>query len=300
MSKDIGGMEFKQIVDGAPDPIVISNEQGNILYVNNQAERYFGYTKDELINQPVEILVPDALRKKHVKLRETYMQHPVLRPMGTAVHLLARHKRGHDLPIDINLSPLETSSGETLITAIIRDVSDHRLLEENLHHMAEHDHLTGLINVATLTNKVNYAISVASRTRKLFAVVYIDVDNFKMINDTYGHATGDTFLKEFSNRLKNHLRHVDDISRIGGDEFVCLLAGMKESTDITPIIEKLQKTLSETYKIDGHLLYSSVSIGISFYPQDGQDVTTLLAKADAAMYRAKKSGKNQYIFCQGD
>lgn len=298
MLRNFIDQEFKTIVEIAPDPIIIVDRDGIIQFINPQAERYFGYAHEELIGQLIEILVPKSAKKKHVRLRKNYALHPVMRPMGAGNKLYGRHKDGHNLDVDISLSPFETLSGDQMVLAIIRDISVHRRLEDELNNLAQHDQLTGLINSRGFIDRLHYTIHLAHRKKWLLAVCYIDLDDFKSVNDTYGHIAGDLLLKIAGHRISEQVRNIDVVARIGGDEFVCLLVGLEHQNAIVPIVTKLKKALSEPFKIQNQRLSLSASIGISVFPEDGDDEKTLLSKADAAMYQAKKVGKNCFRFCK--
>ena len=288
--------DFKTIVELAPDPIIIVDHKGVIQFINAQAERYFGYAHHELIGQFIEILVPQSIKKKHIQLRENYTVHPVMRPMGVSHTLHAKHKNGHALDVDISLSPFKMVSGEPMILSVIRDISAHRRLQEKLNNLAQHDPLTSLLNTRGFLDKLLYTIHLAQRKNWLLAVCYIDLDHFKPINDTYGHKMGDLLLDMAAHRIRDQLRREDVVARIGGDEFVCLLVDLMHHDAVNPIVTKLKKTLSDPFEINNQCLSLSVSIGISMFPQDGEDENKLLSKADTAMYRAKKSGGNCSCF----
>jgi diguanylate cyclase (GGDEF)-like protein len=164
-----------------------------------------------------------------------------------------------------------------------------------LSHMAEHDFLTGLPNRALLNDRLTQAIALAQRHHdKKVALLFLDLDHFKHINDTLGHAVGDQLLQSAAKRLLACVRHSDTVSRQGGDEFVVLLSEVDEAQDATRIAEKLIKAMAEPHLIDGHRLHVTLSIGVSFYPDDGKDIDAVMRNADTAMYQAKRNGRNNY------
>ena len=288
--------KFKMILEIAPDPVIIVDRDGYIIFVNAQVEKYFGYLREELIGELVEILIPSALRKKHVKLREQYVAHPVVRPMGGGADLYGRHKNGRRLDVDISLSPLEGATDGLIITAIIRDVKRHRQLEKKLDNLTKQDPLTGLINLRFLMDRLDYTMGLATRQNQLLAVLYIDVDNFKSINDTYGHSQGNLLLKLIADRLTHTLRKSDVVARFGGDEFVCLITGMKHQRELDVIIQKIHRAIGTYFDLHNVRVDISVSIGVSIFPKNAIDSKALLEQADAAMYQAKSSGKNCYCY----
>lgn len=292
----INSEEIEQIVNNAAESIIIVNRKGVMIFINHQVECFFGYIKDELIGQPIEILIPKSLQKKHAKLREQYVLDPIARPMGRGLQLFGRHKSGHDLPVDISLTPLKTHEGGLLITVIIHDVSEHQQLEETLTKKAYYDRLTNLLSRDGLFEKINYAIDLAKRIHQVFAIFYIDLDNFKNINDTYGHLVGDLLLQAVAHRFIKNLRAIDVISRMGGDEFVCILSDITYPTDVILLVEKVQQLFVKPFEINHQSIRITASIGISLFPKDGSIDKVLLEKADQAMYRAKHKGKNQFVF----
>ena len=161
-------------------------------------------------------------------------------------------------------------------------------------HMAEHDFLTGLPNRTLLTDRLAQAIALAQRHGKKVALMYLDLDHFKHINDSLGHAVGDQLLQSVAKRLQACVRLSDTVSRQGGDEFVVLLAEVETVQDAVLTAEKLIEAMAEPHLIGGHRLHVTLSIGISLYPDDGKDVEAVVRNADTAMYHAKKSGRNSY------
>lgn len=159
---------------------------------------------------------------------------------------------------------------------------------------AENDFLTGLPNRALLTDRVAQSIALAQRHGKKVALMYLDVDNFKDINDSLGHLVGDRLLQSVAGRLQSCMRHSDTVSRHGGDEFVVLLSEVEAMQDADLMAKKLIKSIAEPHLIDGHELHVTLSIGISLYPDDGKDFEQVLTHADTALYRAKRSGRNNY------
>jgi diguanylate cyclase (GGDEF)-like protein len=167
-------------------------------------------------------------------------------------------------------------------------------LSDQMAYMAEHDFLTGLPNRALLTDRLVQSIALAERHGKKVALLFVDLDHFKQVNDSLGHAVGDQLLQSVAKRMEACIRHSDTVSRSGGDEFVVLLTEVEEMRDATLIAEKMIRAMTKPYRIDGHRLHVTLSIGISLFPDDGKDVETVLSNADTAMYHAKNSGRNKY------
>lgn len=172
--------------------------------------------------------------------------------------------------------------------------------EEQLDHMASHDVLTGLANRRLLTQKINESIVNASNEKRNVAILFLDLDRFKHINDTFGHEIGDNFLKTAAKRLSSQVRKKDIVARLGGDEFVIVLPSLKNKDDVSIVAQKVLDNLSKPFIIKGHQFYITTSLGISIFPQDGKDSRTLLTQADIAMYQAKYLGGNNYQFCTSE
>lgn len=188
-------------------------------------------------------------------------------------------------------------ANQRLIVSAIRAQTMAELAEQataQMAYMAEHDFLTGLPNRYLLTDRLTQAIALAQRHGKKLALMYLDVDHFKYINDSLGHSVGDQLLRSVAKRLQAGVRHSDTVSRQGSDEFVVLLSEVEAAQDAAISAEKFIKAMAESYLIDGHKLHVALSIGISLYPDDGKDAETLVRNANTAMYHAKNSGRNNY------
>ena len=181
-----------------------------------------------------------------------------------------------------------------------RDITERMRAEEELARMAHYDALTGLPNRALLQGRLTRAMARADRGQTLLAVMFLDLDQFKEINDSLGHAVGDAVLKEIALRLESGLRATDTVARLGGDEFTILLEDVRSAEEISRIAEKLLRAISERADVAGHELHLSTSIGVTVYPLDGRDADTLLRNADLAMYHAKQEGRNNVQFFSRD
>jgi diguanylate cyclase (GGDEF)-like protein len=208
-----------------------------------------------------------------------------------------RRKDGGVYPKWISISVIRDDDGKTLYhIAHFTDVSSERAAEERLHHIAHHDVLTGLLNRLSLNGRMDQALATARRDGSRVAVMFIDLDRFKVINDTLGHHVGDELLIEVARRLRSSVRDSDVVARLGGDEFVIMLSGVEHAGSVAMVAEKLVFSIGHPYHVDGHDLYTSPSIGIAIFPTDGNDGQTLMKNADAAMYHAKASGRNNFQF----
>jgi len=193
------------------------------------------------------------------------------------------------------LSPLESAEG-TLITAAIRNVSVARDMSLQLTHYAQHDPLTGLPNRMLVNDRVNQAIVLASRHAKKVAVLFLDLDGFKHVNDSLGHPIGDKLLQSVARRLVASVRDSDTVSRQGGDEFIVLLSEVGRPEDAAVTARRMLQSVGDPHPIDQHDLHITASIGVSVYPDDGLDAETLIKNADTAMYQAKENGRQSYQF----
>jgi diguanylate cyclase (GGDEF)-like protein len=218
------------------------------------------------------------------------------RLVGSHRELTGRRKDGSIFPLELALSEIEMSPGPSQFTAIVRDITDRKSWENRIYSLAYSDSLTGLPNRLLLRDRLEHAIAAAQRNRTLVGVLFFDLDHFKPINDSYGHHVGDLLLREIAERARSCVREIDTVSRLGGDEFVVVLPELREALDAAAVARKILTALGEVYRIDGHDVSITQTLGISIYPQDGPDADTLLRNADSAMYHAKESGKNRFLF----
>ena len=208
-----------------------------------------------------------------------------------------RRKDGGIYPKWLSISVIRNDEGDIRYhIAHFTDISAERASEAKIHYMAHHDMLTGLNNRFSLMDRLEHALSVARRQAGRVALLFIDLDRFKLINDTLGHHIGDELLIHVSQRLRQCVRESDLVARLGGDEFVVMLSGIEHSAAVAMVAEKLLLSIGESYAIGPHTLYTTPSIGIAIYPLDGEDGETLMRNADAAMYHAKSAGRNNFQF----
>ena len=388
---------FKGLFETSPDAAVIANEDGTIQYVNSKFEEQFGYDREEIIGQPVEVLLPEEYREQHPGMRAAYLAHPVIRGMGSRPELIAMRKDGSEFYAEISLSPMQTKDG-LFVTATIRDVSarqqaerelerlasfpmmspipvmevdmlgnityenpvsarlfpdlakkgfDHPLLQNideylsdlknglrsvvrdvnvggaiyeqqlsyisetnqlriyswdvtNLHEMtkqmayqASHDALTGLLNRREFEQHLERAIQSAVFDDKLHALCYIDLDQFKIVNDTCGHIAGDELLRQLTSLLRKHVRDSDSLARLGGDEFGLLFNGcpMVRAADLA---DKLRQVISEfVFVWETQSFKVGASIGLVEINRSSGSLAEVLSAADSACYAAKELGRNR-------
>ena len=292
--------KFRTLLESSPDALVISDANEIITVVNRQAVQMFGYAQHELIGQPIDMLLPQRYRGLHLAspkasgdAAEAGNNHGNDR--GKDRDLWALTQAGREFPISISQSPIDTEQGG-MMAAAIRDMTERRASEERIEFLAHHDALTGLPNRLVVQSRFEQATAQAARTGAKVAVLLLDLDNFKTVNDSLGHLTGDSLLKAVANRLRECARETDTISRQGGDEFLAVFAQLDDAEAVGSTIERLVQCFQAPCVADGQEIPVSFSLGISLYPDDGKDFGTLLQKADIAMYQAKAAGRNTYRF----
>jgi diguanylate cyclase (GGDEF)-like protein len=264
---------FRALLENTPDAIVISDEEGRIVLVNSQAEKMFGYNRQELIGAPVEQLVPPRLIATHDLTQRDSSDGSHLRPLGSGVDLFARRKDGSELPVEISFGSLETEQGR-LVSASVRDVTERKLAADTL--------------------------SRARRTRGKLAVLFLDLDDFKLVNDTRGHETGDLLLVALTPRLTAALRPGDTVARFGGDEFVVLCEDLVIDAAAPSIAKRIADACARPIRIGEHEHIVTVSTGIVIIDGGASTPSNVLRDADAAMYQAKAKGKGRIgLFDEG-
>jgi diguanylate cyclase (GGDEF)-like protein/PAS domain S-box-containing protein len=280
------------------DAVISTDISGNITYLNQVAERMTGWPGAEASGRPFAEVF---------QIIEGVTREPARNPMQLAVeqnqavgltsNCILIRRDGHESAIADSTAPIRSRTGQVIGAVIVfRDVSEARAMRLKMTHLAQHDFLTDLPNRLLLKDRITQAISLARRHGKHLAVLFLDLDGFKHINDSLGHEIGDKVLQLVAQRLVACVRTSDTISRHGGDEFVILLSEIAEAGDAAISAKKILAALAMPHAISERNVHLSASIGISIYPQDGHDADTLLKNADAAMYQAKGAGNNNYHF----
>lgn len=291
-SKDESLRRLTQAVEQSPITIVITDLDANIVYANSNFTKVTGYTLEEALGKNPRILQSGRTPKA------TYDDMWAHLNAGVEWHgeLINRSKDGMEYIESALISPVRQPNGEiTNYLAIKQNITEKRQDEERIQQLAHFDHLTGLPNRSLLNERFSYALSLAQRSGEPLAVMFLDLDHFKNINDTLGHSTGDRFLMEVAKRLKSTIRDEDTVSRLGGDEFILVFPGT--DADAAAIVaSKLIQTVSQPYQIEQHELIGTPSIGIAIYPIDGDNFEDLLKNADTAMYRVKQDSRNDFRF----
>jgi len=283
---------FQTIVDS----VILTNPEGLIVSVNPETQMLLGYTQKELVGEPLESLFLSDNEIRSANISELLNTCPI-----RGIETFITSKSGVQIPIILSISECKDNF-DTRIGFVLasKDVTEYKQAEEKIQYLATHDNLTGLPNRLMLTQILDHSIQSAKRNKQKLAIFFIDLDRFKIINDTKGHEAGDQLLQELAERYKQTLRVVDIVSRQGGDEFVILIEDVDTLSDLEVIANNI---LTSTYKpivLLGDECRVTASIGISLYPQDGEDAQLLMKHADIAMYYAKEEGKNTFQFYSKD
>jgi len=280
------------------DAVVCTDISGNITFLNLVAEKMTLWSWQEAAGRPMA----EVFRILDATSRET-TPNPMDRAIGQdqTVHLPSNciliRRDGSEIPIEDSVAPIHDREGQATGAVIVfRDVSAARAMALQMTHSAHHDFLTGLPNRMLFNDRVNQSIFLAWRHMKKVAVLFLDLDGFKHINDSLGHPIGDKLLQSIAKRLVDCVRVSDTISRQGGDEFVVLLSEMEQSEDAAISARRMLQAAAEAHSIDQHDLHVTASIGVSVYPDDGLDAETLIKNADTAMYQAKENGRQSYQY----
>jgi diguanylate cyclase (GGDEF)-like protein/PAS domain S-box-containing protein len=275
------------------DAVVVTDLDGIITDWNKGSEKLYGYPKEEAIGQHVNILhVPEDIARITAEVIDAVKQ---FGKWTGEIRML--HKEGHIGWIESMCVPIFDADNQMIgALGINRDITERIKETERLAHLAHYDQLTEIPNRYLLLDRISHLIAQSQRKKRHFALLYIDLDNFKPVNDSRGHAFGDRVLKATATRLKQSIRNSDTIARIGGDEFVLLLEDTTDKNAITTMAETLIKKLSQTLIIDEVEVNIGCSIGIAMYPEDGKTTDELLSAADKSMYKAKNKGRSTYQF----
>jgi diguanylate cyclase (GGDEF)-like protein/PAS domain S-box-containing protein len=287
---------FRTVSDTAQDAIIVIDSAAKISYWNPAAERILGYSAEEASGKLVhELLTPVRFREKAVAGMREFAATGRGNVLGKTLELAANRKDGTEIPIELSVARMRWGAGWHAV-AMLRDISQRKLLEDELVRLARHDVLTGLPNRAVFVEALELAIAQADRNRKTFALLYLDLDHFKDVNDTLGHPIGDLLLQAIAQRLRASIRVTDTVARFGGDEFALINADVRDPADVVVLASKVLKAISKPFSIQGNEIRSGASIGIAIYGLDASDAETLLSRADVALYRAKAEGRGTYRF----
>jgi len=283
--------QFRALVSSSDDAIITKDINGQICSWNNAAQTIFGYTADEMIGEPMLRLFPEDRVEE-----ESFILGKIL--AGEKVdhfETVRIRKDGKQIHVSVTISPILDRHGNVVgASKIARDITPLRRHQEKLEHIAHYDGLTDLPNRLLLTDRLRQAMALCKRGVQQLAVLYLDLDGFKQINDAHGHDVGDALLVALSRRMAGTLREADTLARIGGDEFVAVLMDINSAEKLKRIVGRILCACAEPVMIDGKRLEVTASIGVTTYPHDDADEDQLMRHADLAMYEAKQAGKNRF------
>lgn len=282
---------YHLVMEAAGDAIILMQSDGRILEVNRRALELLGYTREEMLTLRGQQLFPPDVQG------DTTNRYNRIINTGETVDSTTTITRKdlRSFPVEAVESRVEMQ-GKYMVLSIFRDISERKAAEERIHYLAYHDSLTGLPNRTLLIDRLEQAIREAHRRNTMAGVVFIDLDNFKSVNDTLGHDFGDELLQGAAMRIRSALRSEDTVARLGGDEFIVLIKEPRSPGDVNLVAQKIIQSMSVPFVISGHTFHISCSIGMSIYPRDGVDCGVLLRTADEALYQVKKEGKNRAAF----
>ncbi|WP_214700047.1 bifunctional diguanylate cyclase/phosphodiesterase [Exiguobacterium sp. s57] len=285
-------MKFESIIESASDAIIVADHNRIVIQWNRGATDLFGYTSKEVIGQSMATIIPERFREAHERGMKRYETTGEKRVIGQTVELIGLRKDGSEVPIEMSLGTWKTGKG-IFFSSIIRDISERKRIEAQINDLVYLDPLTGLPNRRLFSDRLNALLGQGQSEQ--FALFYIDLDNFKVINDRFGHSIGDHFLKQVTTRLQSTIQTSDTLARLGGDEFI-ILSPHTKSNLAAHHAQELINVLHPPFELEQEEVFTGASIGISLHPSDGDTADELIKNADIAMYRAKADGKNGYQF----
>jgi diguanylate cyclase (GGDEF)-like protein/PAS domain S-box-containing protein len=281
---------LKEFLEGANDLIFSVKPDGQFLYANRAWERVLGYDRSRLTGLSLGDVIDADMRIKCMAEIEKATRGEQIDPLEGRLKTLD----GESVDVEGTITCSFENDEAGAVWVICRDITARKKAQEQLYFMAHHDQLTSLPNRMFFADRLRQAQALAKRDKQKCGVLYLDLDRFKIINDTLGHAVGDALLQEVGNRLRSCVREVDTVARIGGDEFSIVLVNLNNAVDAEQVATKILKSLARPVMVDEHELFITTSIGVSIYPTDDDNPEALLKKADAAMYQAKAHGRNNF------
>jgi diguanylate cyclase (GGDEF)-like protein/PAS domain S-box-containing protein len=294
--------KLRAVIDGALDAIVTIDDKGLLVEFNPAAEKMFGYSKAQVIGKPMaEVIIPPNMRQAHHAGHQQYTLTGQQHIFNRRLELTAMRHDGTEFPVELTLTGLN-EDGLSLVTGFIRDISEQKKARREIEKFAYYDVLTGLPNRRLLVDRFQHAVLISQRTNTHCALIFIDLDNFKILNDTKGHDVGDQLLIEVAKRIQASLRAGDTVARLSGDEFVVILEGLNENINLayqqtSEVAQKLLEKLNATYNLNLFEFNTSASLGVTIFKDDAIDNFELhLRHADTAMYQSKAAGRNTYRF----
>jgi len=286
---------YRALFDQTNDGVTLIDLEGMIFDANPRSAQILGMSLEELIGRRVEDLSADEENYQSANVHDRLLD-------GEVIPIYERtliKKDGSRVPVEINIALVKDQDGKPLyVQSITRDISERKQIEEKLEHWSTHDWLTGLPNRFLLYDRLEKSIARAKRYQRKFAVLYIDLNGFKLVNDTLGHATGDLLLVQVSNRLQGCMRKSDTVARMGGDEFIMLVEEINSTEDAIAAAERVLEAINQEFRLNQvDQVRITASIGISLFPDHGEADDVLVSCADRALYESKKSDSPGYSLC---
>ena len=281
----------ERVLESTTNAIFALDRAGRFTLVNRRTAEITGYPREALLGRSAEFLVAEGSR------REVRTQFRRAARRGTPTSLFEAEvvrSDGSLVPVTFSIAPLVKEGRVIGVAGAAEDISERKRARERIEHLAYHDALTGLPNHVLVKDRLDIAMSRARQNGRSVAVLFLDLDRFKVVNDSLGHPIGDRLLQRVGDRLSSMVRQGDTVARLGGDEFVVVLADLARIEDVVRIAEKIIAGIRVPFRIEGEELFVTTSIGISLYPSDGRTGETLVKNADIAMYRSKEEGRDQY------
>lgn len=277
-------------LEAVGNAVLVTDTESRIEWVNPAFEKLTGYSRGEVIGYKAAELMKSGVQDK--SYYET-MWNTILSGRTWRGELVNRRKDGSFQNEELTIAPVKDNYGNIHhFVGIKHDITERKQVEERIRHMAQYDVLTDLPNRALFSDRMSLELAIAKRDKERLAVLFVDFDRFKPINDTLGHEVGDLLLQEAARRMQGCMRASDTLARIGGDEFVVLLRSVEEEADAMLVAEKIRHALNRPFAVAGHSLNISSSTGIAIYPEHGMNEVELMRNADIAMYYAKESGRD--------
>jgi diguanylate cyclase (GGDEF)-like protein/PAS domain S-box-containing protein len=292
-NRNITARLMSKVFESAREGVMITTPDSTIVSVNAAFSEMTGYPEDEIIGKR-----PSLLRsERQDNIFYAHMWHEINHFGQWQGEIWNRHHGGQEYLEWLSITAVKDEHGElSHYVGIFSDITSEKESEERLLYLAHYDQLTGLPNRILFNDRLQQAITQAERNRMQVAVMFLDLDGFKSVNDTLGHKSGDELLRQVAQRLIACLRATDTVARFGGDEFTIVISAIEETDDVIRVAKKINQEVALPYTIDGAQASVTTSIGISFYPDDGKDPNMLIQRADNAMYHAKRHGKNHHEF----
>ncbi|MDP2759189.1 MAG: EAL domain-containing protein [Sideroxyarcus sp.] len=291
---------LRATIDTAMDAVVKMSDRGVITDWNKQAEKIFGWSREEALGRILaETIIPPQYRAAHAEGLQRFLRSGEESMLNARIQVSGLHRDGHEFPAELSIAPIKLGdpvAGHYEFSAFIRDITEQKASEDLIWNQANFDSLTGLPNRRMFLDRLTQDVRKVHRAGLKTALLFIDLDKFKEVNDTLGHSMGDILLKEAARRISSCVREADTVARLGGDEFTVILTGLKEVGSVDRVAENILQHLAEPFQLQNEIAYVSASIGITLYPDDAVEIEDMLKNADQAMYVAKNRGRNRFDY----